>query len=542
MRRNELATKRLRRSMSNHLKRIFVISSLVSRGSAAFLIPSALKPSPHALEGLSDTASIKTDAILTKSRLGNVDRRGASSLPTPWNPEIPFQELMTPTSEDTTTWPTTIMILCWGVTFLSALDRVAMSVAMIPLAEELDFTESMKGQVSSVFSIGYGLTILPVGIALSRTSPRLMMGMGMALWSIATLVTPLTASCDTIAPLLMVRATVGAAESVVLPTIHRILSAWIPTNRKSVATAIVFSGFQAGTIAAYFVSPYVIASAGSWRGMFLSYGALGLIYLAPWFALAKDSRTRESAFLQDDVQVSGIVDDFQQVSRDPTTIPISSAIAFFRAAPLGKMLSSRGVQGMTMAHAANNWGMYVILAWVPTFYAEQYGLNIKESTFFSVLPSIGGAVGGFVAGLVADAWIRRHPNCSDKGMTRLRKVFQALALLCPATFLAILACDIPDEPLVAQSLLTGTIGLQAFNTAGYGPATQEKAGAKWSGLLYSVSSLPSVMFGALGVYTTGQILEQTHQDWSLVFSIQALVDVAGAMGFLMLYNATKEFD
>ena len=127
-------------------------------------------------------------------------------------------------------------------------------------------------------------------------------------------------------------------------------------------------------------------------------------------------------------------------------------------------------------------------------------------------------------------------------MTQLRKVFQGFALLCPAAFQAMLAFDIPDEPLVAQSLLTGTIGLQAFNTAGYGAATQEKAGTKWSGLLYSVSSLPCVMFGALGVYTTGRILEQTNQDWSLVFAVQALVDVSGAVGFLMLYNGTKEFD
>lgn len=521
-----------------------MISSLASRRSVASFVPtpSRVKPSPNLLRGLTDTARIKEDAIVSKPSIRNVDQRGLSSLPTPWNPKMPFQEQKAQTPDRRHAWPARIMILCWGVAFLSALDRVAMSVAMIPLAEELDFPESMKGQVSAAFSVGYGLTILPVGIALSRKSPRLMMGMGMALWSLATLVTPYTASCDTIVPLLIARGTVGAAESVVLPTIHRILSAWIPSNRKSVATAVVFSGFQAGTIAAYIVSPYVIALAGSWRGMFLSYGAFGLTCLAPWFTLAKDSPTCESTFHLDNMQVSGTAEESQHVFRDPQTIPVSSAIAFFRAAPLGEMLSSRGVQGMTIAHAANNWGMYVMLAWVPTFYNEQYGLNVKESTFFSVLPSLGGAVGGIVAGLVADAWIRGHPNCSDVGMTQLRKVFQGFALLCPAAFQAMLAFDIPDEPLVAQSLLTGTIGLQAFNTAGYGAATQEKAGTKWSGLLYSVSSLPCVMFGALGVYTTGRILEQTNEDWSLVFAVQALVDVTGAVGFLMLYNGTKEFD
>merc|ERR1719215_2425849 len=40
--------------------------------------------------------------------------------------------------------------LCWGVTLLSALDRVAMSVALLPMSE-FGFSESMKGSISSLF-------------------------------------------------------------------------------------------------------------------------------------------------------------------------------------------------------------------------------------------------------------------------------------------------------------------------------------------------------------------------------------------------------
>jgi ACS family sodium-dependent inorganic phosphate cotransporter len=61
---------------------------------------------------------------------------------------------------------------------------------------------------------------------------------------------------------------------------------------------------------------------------------------------------------------------------------------------------------MTLAHASNNWGLYNNLAWTPTFYAEQYGLNVKESALLSVLPSVAGAVGGLLAGSTADAFVR----------------------------------------------------------------------------------------------------------------------------------------
>ena len=82
----------------------------------------------------------------------------------------------------------------------------------------------------------------------------------------------------------------------------------------------------------------------------------------------------------------------------------------------------------------------------------------------------------------------------------------------------------------------------AFNAAGYLAANQEKAGEKWAGLLYSVTSLPAVMVGTFGVYVTGQILDMTHQDWSAVFALNAAINLLGATAFVALYDSKREFD
>eukprot|EP00559_Dactyliosolen_fragilissimus_P001035 CAMPEP_0184860518 /NCGR_PEP_ID=MMETSP0580-20130426/5400_1 /TAXON_ID=1118495 /ORGANISM="Dactyliosolen fragilissimus" /LENGTH=139 /DNA_ID=CAMNT_0027357655 /DNA_START=156 /DNA_END=575 /DNA_ORIENTATION=- len=126
--------------------------------------------------------------------------------------------------------------------------------------------------------------------------------------------------------------------------------------------------------------------------------------------------------------------------------------------------------------------------------------------------------------------------------TNVRKVFQGIAQFGPGVCLLALAQNIPEQPLAAQSLLTVAIGLQQFNVAGFSAAAQEKAGEKWSGLLYSLTSIPGVMFGSFGVYLTGLILDATGQDWSGVFGLNALIDFAGAMAFISLYNSRKEFD
>lgn len=190
-----------------------------------------------------------------------------------------------------------ILFLCFFVTVLSALDRVAMSVALVPMSEEFGLTDSIKGQISSVFSVGYGLFILPCGLLVAAASPRLIMASGVGIWSLATIGTPIAAGLilvsegtaattaalvENVSPLLAVRVVMGGAESVVLPAVQRILANWVPPDKKSLAVASVLSGFQLGTVCAYLLSPLVIERFDGWRGMFYLYGSVGILWLIPW--------------------------------------------------------------------------------------------------------------------------------------------------------------------------------------------------------------------------------------------------------------------
>ena len=197
---------------------------------------------------------------------------------------------------------------------------------------------------------------------------------------------------------------------------------------------------------------------------------------------------------------------------------------------------------MFLAHAANNWGLYNNLSWTPTFYSEQYGLNVNESAFLLVVPSITGAICGLSAGSIADKVIRRLKDPTDESVTRVRKIFQGIALLGPSVCLGSLAFSIPEDPKTAQTLFSVSVGLQAFNAAGYGAANQEKAGEKWTGLLYGITSLPSVMIGTFAVYLTGRILDATSQNWALVFGLNSIVYFLGGVAFILLYDSRKEFD
>ena len=463
-----------------------------------------------------------------------------------------------PTTEMVDDTDRSLVLMMMGLIFmvgsLSSLDRVAMSVAIVPMSADMGLSDTDKGSISSFFSVGYGLGIVPAGLALSTLSPRIVMACGIALWSLGTILTPFAAasvvsglpteSNHDMTLVWTARAVVGASESVVVPTIQRLLSSWISLERKSLAVATVFCGFQLGTILAYSLSPNVIeSSGGDWRSVFYLYGGAGLLFLVPWLLLSQDAPPQQlnvSAVNHDGAHtITGDKPD-----NDKTTSDVESTVAIFKSAPWKDLVGSKATWGMFLAHAANNWGLYNNLSWTPTFYSEQYGLNVKESMWLLVLPSVAGAVGGLTAGSAADAIIRRIGQVdSDEKITKVRKIFQGVALFGPAACLFILANgSLPGEPSVAVGLLSIAIFLQSFNAAGYGAANQEKSGPKWTGLLYAATSLPSVIVGTSGVYLTGKILDATNQDWSLVFTINAWVYVIGASAFVALYNSRREFD
>lgn len=426
-----------------------------------------------------------------------------------------------------------MMALIFAIGSLSALDRVAMSVALVPMSEEMGYTDTVKGSISSLFSVGYGLGILPFGLLLATLSPRLIMSIGISLWSVGTLATPLAAAQANMAFLLSARALVGASESCVIPSVQKLLSNWVPPERKGLAVATVFAGFQTGTLLAYSLSPALIDQfGGDWRSLFFLYGGGGLLFLVPWLALAKDS--------PGETIISDLEEDVNE--QKSLSSAVENAKSVVTAAPWKAFYESNGVRAMFFAHAANNWGLYNNLSWTPTFYAEQYGLNVNESAILLIVPSIVGALGGLSSGFLADKMITNLEVSSDDEVTRIRKLFQGIALFGPSLCLAILSTNIPEEPWVAQLLLAGTVGMQSFNAAGYGAANQEKAGEKWTGLLYSITSLPSVMIGTFAVYLTGRILDLTDQNWSYVFGLNSLVFALGATAFVTLYDSKKEFD
>ncbi|KAF2282601.1 hypothetical protein GH714_043230 [Hevea brasiliensis] len=122
-----------------------------------------------------------------------------------------------------------IVLLCF-MAFLSCnMDRVNMSIAILPMSQEFNWNSATVGLIQSSFFWGCLMTQIFGGIWAHKIGGKLVLGFGVVWWSIATVLTPIAARIG-LPFLLMMRAFMGIGEGVAMPAMNNILSKWIPVE------------------------------------------------------------------------------------------------------------------------------------------------------------------------------------------------------------------------------------------------------------------------------------------------------------------------
>lgn len=159
----------------------------------------------------------------------------------------------------------TLVWMCTLSSVICTIDRAAMSVAILPMAAEFDWGESVKGAVSSAFFAGYTLTNFSGGFLTGVFPAASLLGVGVLLWSGFTVLTPPAAASRSMPVLMGVRAAMGVSEGVAFPSYTALYAKHMPKEKRSMAQALLYSGQQLGTIIALLAAPKVPPSPLSWR-------------------------------------------------------------------------------------------------------------------------------------------------------------------------------------------------------------------------------------------------------------------------------------
>ena len=399
----------------------------------------------------------------------------------------------------------TIVALFFLSTVICYVDRVNVSVAIIPLARDRSFDAASQGLILSSFFWGYLVSQLAGGWVADRYGGKRVLAVGVAVWSIATMLTP--AATASLGLLLAVRALLGIGEGVNFPAIHSLAAKWTKNSERARAVALNFTGVHLGTVLALLLSPPVILRFG-WQALFYLSGALGFIWLVPW--MLKSANRPE-----DSTRISRAESD--EIASD------RSSTAPARAVPWRLIFSERAVWAIVLAHTCNNWGLYILLLWLPTYLNKILGVPLASVGAYSLIPWLATFFAGNLGG-----WFGDHLIARGLPITYVRKLMQTLAFALGALPLLVLP-SVSDPPLaivlVTISAMCGALSLAAFGV------NHLDVGPRYAGILMGISNTAATIPGIVGVAATGVIWQLTG-SFSSVFYLTSVIYAGGAIGYL----------
>lgn len=378
-----------------------------------------------------------------------------------------------------------LVLLLGTAIFLNYVDRGAIGIAAPLMTRELGLSPEAYGVAFSAFFWVYAPVQLFAGRLCDRFSVYSLMAAGILLWSASTLLTGLAGG---FASLLILRVMLGVGESISFPGSTKIIARHVPADRRGMANAIVAVGLALGPAAGTLGGGLMLAAWG-WRAIFLVFGAITLLWLAPW-------RSAVRTLSAEDLAEGG------------------------PSVPLGALIGRWSLWSMGIVHCLANYCFYFLLGWLPSFLVRSRGFSITEMT---VLATIGYAVQAVCAlgyGRFSDWWTRsgRSEAACRRWMMVASQAAAAIAILGlafahGAVAIGLLLC-LAGAASGSLSLNTYAVG-QMFS----GP----RAAGTWMGFQNAIGNTS----GIFGSILTGFIVQRA--GYESAFVVTAAIAAAGAV-------------
>uniref|UniRef100_A0A4W3HER2 Sialin n=1 Tax=Callorhinchus milii TaxID=7868 RepID=A0A4W3HER2_CALMI len=399
--------------------------------------------------------------------------------------------------------------------------RVDLSVAMVAMVEMYNWDSETQGIILSAFFYGYLFTQIPGGYLAGRFGGKVLLGYGILSAGIFTLFTPIAAKLG-VPYLIAVRAIEGLGEGVMFPAMFAMMAQWAPPLERTKLTTIASAGTQFGTFISLPLSGTICQYVG-WPWVFYIFGAATVVWFVFWQILISDLPRNHPRISE--LEKNYIVDRLanQVTGSHGWSIPMLSMV---KSVPLWAII---------VTHFSANWSFYTLLTGLPTYLSEILRFNIKENSFLSALPYLGGWLAILFGGQLAD-FLRKRKICSTLAV---RKIFTLLGTLMPATFL-IAAGYVGCNYKAAIALLALSTTFASFNSSGFAVNHLDIA-PQYAGFLMGVTNTFGTIPGILGPTVTGLLTtEGTLHGWQMVFFISAGINIFGAVFYAVFSKTIKK--
>lgn len=301
----------------------------------------------------------------------------------------------------------------------SHIDRQIVAILGQPIKEALAISDTQLGLLTGVmFALFYATLGMPMAMWADRRNRRNLIAFSIAVWS------GMTALCglaQNYGQLLLARIGVGVGEAGSNPPSHSIIADLYGPTERATALAIFGTGVNAGIMLGFLIGGWVNEWLG-WRWAFIIAGLPGLaIALLVRLTIQEPPRGYSERTAD-----AGRRETRTASSGDSEATPFWAVARTLVGSPI--------LRNTVIAGTLVSFFGYALVLWVPVYLVRVHEMGTGEvGTILALLIGLGGAVGTFFGGLMADKLSARHPGW------RAWVVVVAYAIALPLATLAFLA-------------------------------------------------------------------------------------------------------
>lgn len=297
---------------------------------------------------------------------------------------------------------------------ISFVDRQILALLVKPIRAALEISDGQMGLLMGfAFALFYTFFGIPLGFVADRYSRRLLIAVGLVLWSI------MTAGCglaNQFATLLFFRIGVGVGEAALSPAAYSMIADAFPPRLLATAISVYSMGIYVGSGLAMLFGGLIVhyAEAGSvpalpvlgtvapWQFVFLVVGLIGLPITLLLLTLPEPKRHKSASSVS-------FGDTFAYIGKH-------RAAFFLHSAGFG-LLALVG---------------YAFMGWIPTFFERAHAWSRPDTAYYYGIAILSlGSLGIVAGGFIADRL--RHQGFKD-GAMRTCLLSAMLALPCCVVF------------------------------------------------------------------------------------------------------------
>ncbi len=398
----------------------------------------------------------------------------------------------------------TVVLLCSAAVFIAYIDRTNISVASIAMKEQFKWSETTKGFVLSSFFIGYLILQIASGTLANKYGGKIVLGVAVVWWSLFTILTP-PAAFLSFPALIAARIALGLGEAAVFPASINMIGRWVPAAKRSRAVAICISGLSLGTVVSLPLTGWLVREHG-WPSPFYVFGLVGLVWAAVWFLRVGSGRSPE---LEAEAPVTR------------------------HAIPWGRILRLPPVWAIFACHFANNWMLYLLLAWMPSYFKSTFGVSLTSAGLLSAAPWLTSFVMANISGVLADRML-----AAGRSAGFVRKLLQTLGSGGAALILLTLpSVSTATSGVIVMCCAAGMLGLcqAAFPANGFDIAP------RYADVIWGISNTFATIPGIIGVATTGWLVDRTG-SYNTPFIVTAGIGLTATVVYLIFGSGTRHIE